>query len=116
MREDDDLKLKSPLEEKMDCALTECPPDTPSDDDDFEKQRKRLEMKETSLKFSMRRIVAGFLTSCATLIMGTYVFHLISPYSWHWLSPCQLKDIKDVAVTVFGGLALSIGTLFFSKK
>ncbi len=110
-----DLKLK---DDHIDAFLVEIEEDKRNKNPDKKayKSIEELELGEANLKFSMRRKVAAFLTLCAALIMITYVLHLILPYSLHWLSPCQLNDIKDVAVTVFGGLALSIGTLFFSKK
>ena len=114
MLEDKTLKLKSPLEEKT-VGLAEVPT-VPSDDEDFEKQLKELEYRETSLKFSMRRLVAGFLTCCAAVIMLVYLIHLLAPEKWHWLSQAQLDRIESVSVTVFGGLVMSIGTLFYSKK
>lgn len=114
MLEDNALKLKPPVDDQQGYAQGE--PPVPSDDEDFEKQIKKLEFKETNLKFSMRRIVAGFLTACAALILGVFTLHLVLPESWRWLSPADMDKIKDVALTVFGGLVMSIGTLFYSKK
>ena len=114
MLEDKTLKLKSPMEKKQDGQAEA--PTVPSDDEDFEKQLKELEYRETSLKFSMRRMVAGFLTFCAAVILGVFTLHLIMPESWRWLSADDLDKIKDVSITVFGGLVMSIGTLFYSKN
>ena len=75
-----------------------------------------LELGETNLRFSMRRKVAAFLTCCTGLILVVFVWHLITPASWRWLSPADLDKIQNIALTVFGGLVMSIGTLFYSKK
>lgn len=110
MPTDDDLELSKEIERQI------TPQDTPSDDDDFNNQLKKLEFGENILKYSMRRKVAAFLTGCAGSILLVFTLHLIIPKEWRWLSPEDLQSIKDVALTVFGGLAMSIGTLFFSKK
>lgn len=116
MLEDKGLRLKCPLEQRSPCSNTGSAKNLPSDDDDFEKQLKKLELGETNLKYSMRRRVAGFLTLCAAAIMLVYLIHLLVPERWHWLTSAQLDRIESVSVTVFGGLVMSIGTLFYSKK
>jgi len=75
-----------------------------------------LELNETSLRFSLRAKVACFLAGCCGAIMVVFVWHLIAPQTFCWLCPQRLEAIKDVALTAFGGLALSVGTIFISKK
>lgn len=110
MPNDDDLELSREIERQI------TPKDTPSDDEDFNNQLKKLEIGESILKYSMRRKVAAFLTGCAAAILFVFTLHLILPEELRWLSPEDLQTIKDVALTVFGGLAMSIGTMFYSKK
>lgn len=110
MPNDEDLELSQDIEREI------TPKDTPSDDEDFNNQLKKLEIGESILKYSMRRKVAAFLAGCAAIILLVFTLHLVLPEKLRWLSPEDLKAIKDVALTVFGGLAMSIGTMFYSKK
>lgn len=75
-----------------------------------------LELNETSLRYSLRAKVAWFLAVCCGAIMLAFVWHLVAPEWLCWLAPSRLETIKNVALTAFGGLALSIGTIFISKK
>lgn len=109
MRNDEELQLIAPEPPAAPCQ-------TPTDDEDFEKQCQRLEMRETRHKYSIRRCVSAFLLVCAGVVVSAYTLHLILPERLHWLTAAQLDKIKDVALTVFGGLAMSVGTLFYAKK
>lgn len=106
-----DLELKPDKPENSPVGI--CEPDNTNPD---QTGYAALEFAETKLKFSIRRRVAGFLTLCAAAIMLVYLIHLLVPESWHWLTSAQLDRIESVSVTVFGGLVMSIGTLFYSKK
>ncbi len=75
-----------------------------------------LELGETNLKYSLRKWVAGALTLCAALILAVFVLHLILPQKWHWLTAQEIESIKSLALTLFGALAMSIATLFYTKK
>lgn len=75
-----------------------------------------LELGETNLKYSLRRYVAGGLTFCAGIILLVFIWHLIMPSCLRWLPPEELTSLKNLALTMFGALAMSIATLFFTKK
>ena len=110
MLNDEDLEISKSIESEI------IPKNTPTDDEDFDNQIKKLELGENILKYSMRRKVAAFLTGCAAIILLVFTLHLIFPEKWRWLSTQELDSIKDIALTIFGGLAMSIGTMFYSKK
>lgn len=111
-----ELEFKEAEKDDLPVERVSTSSDVNPDNAAYKKVQEELEVGETKLKYSMRRKVAGFLTVCAGLIVSVYTLHLILPSSWRWLSPEQLDDIKDISLTVFGSLTMSIGALFFSKK
>lgn len=75
-----------------------------------------LELGETNLKYSLRRWVAGGLTACAAVILVVFVWHLVMPECMRWLPVTEIAALKSLALTLFGALAMSIATLFYTKK
>ena len=75
-----------------------------------------LELGETNLKYSLRKWVAGGLTICAAIILAVFVWHTVAPIEWRWLPPDEVASIKNLALTLFGALAMSIATLFYTKR
>ena len=75
-----------------------------------------LELGETNLKFKLRKIVAYVLIGCAAIILFVFLWHTIMPESWRWLPEKEVISIKNLALTLFGALAMSIATLFYTKK
>ena len=86
------------------------------DDTGYKQHIEKLDQQEATLKYLLRRWVAGFLTICTVVVLTVFVLHMVLPTQWRWLSPEEVAEIKSVALTVFGGLAMSIGTLFYSRK
>lgn len=111
-----DLEFKESEKDGLPVERSSVSSDANPDNAAYKKVQEELEVGETKLKYSMRRKVSGFLTLCAGLVVSVYTLHLILPSEWRWLSPEQLSNIKDISLTVFGSLAMSIGALFFSKK
>lgn len=75
-----------------------------------------LELGETNLKYSLHKLIAGSLIACAGIVLFVFIWHIITPKSWRWLCPNEVESIKNIALTLFGALAMSIATLFYTKK
>lgn len=75
-----------------------------------------LELGETNLKYSLRRWVAGALTACAAVILFVFLWHIVMPQCLRWLPADEITALKSLALTLFGALAMSIATLFYTKK
>lgn len=110
----DNLKLK----EENDRYLTEANLATHDANPDKKGYRtiEELELGETRLKYSLRRYVAGFLTLCAALVLIVFVWHILAPKEWRWLPDAEIASLKSLALTLFGALAMSIATLFYTKR
>ena len=48
--------------------------------------------------------------------MGVFLAHLVLPEQYRWLSSDDLDVIKDMSLTIFGGLAMSIGTMYLTRQ
>ncbi len=86
------------------------------DEEGYNNVIRKLQLGETKLKYSLRRRVASGLTFCAAVILFVFIWHLIMPACLRWLPPEELTSLKNLALTLFGALAMSIATLFYTKK
>lgn len=86
------------------------------DEEGYNDVIKKLHLNETKLKYSLRRCVAMGLTLCAAIILGVFIWHLLMPACLRWLPPHEITSLKNLALTLFGALAMSIATLFYTKK
>lgn len=62
------------------------------------------------------RIALGFLYGLAVgliIIGAAWLYHLVTPYCWHWLTADQLDDLQGLLT---GGLIVGILTDHFRKR
>lgn len=76
----------------------------------------RINTNEKKWQYQLRLGLSFFAVIMTVAIVGIFVFHMITPESWRWLSPEDLKNIRDLAVTIIVGLVLSVVTTNFFKK
>lgn len=48
-------------------------------------------------------------------IVFTYVYHLVAPTPWRWLTAAEVEAIKDLALSIATGVSLSLATKFTIK-
>lgn len=54
-------------------------------------------------------------TAIGAGIVFTYVWHLVVPESWRWLTAEEVDAIKDFALSIATGVSLSLATKFTIK-
>jgi len=76
----------------------------------------KITFKEEKVKSNARCIVVYALVLLCIVVLVSFCLNLILPIDWRWLSLEDMENIRGVALTVIGGLAMSLGTTLFIKK
>ena len=84
---------------------------------------------EDELAYSMmlrkrERTVLHYIKLCLLFLsvlftvafVGAYLWHLIAPERWRWLSSTDLESLRGMAITIITGLILSQMTAYFYRK
>lgn len=105
----DESKLKTP---NIDSA-----PSAPDDDiDEYQCARRRMSFREEFWFYCVR---TGFLLVSALLsfaVIVVYMWHLVGPPDYRWLSQDDLIKIKDLVIAIVVGLLMSSITTYFFKR
>jgi len=57
-----------------------------------------------------------FVAVMTVAIIAIFLFHLIAPGAWRWLTPDDINTIKGLAITLVVGLVMSGVTAYFFKR
>lgn len=64
--------------------------------------------------FECLALIALWVMSGSLLLIGLFwLFHLLTPTTWHWLSELQLRDLRTLLT---GGLVIGVLTDHFRKR
>ena len=79
-------------------------------------ERAKMDFHEDRWLYWIRVILLFFVLLMTLAVLFTFVFHIIMPQEWRWLSIDESKYIRDLAVTIIAGLIMSIVTAYYFKK
>lgn len=85
-------------------------------DSELDAKRKRRNYNEETWFYWVRVIALCLISLCGFAIVATYIWHLIISPSYHWVTPEQLANLKDLAITVITGAVISQTTTYFLRK
>ena len=77
------------------------------DIDEFSAKRKVLSYKEERWFYNVRIGFLIFTSAASLIVVGIYMWHLVAPCSWCWLSDAGLVRLKDLALTIIVGAVSS---------
>lgn len=80
-------------------------------DDDF-----NAEVSNISLRHWVSMGAIAILALLGFVLIVCYVLNLILPESHRWLSPDDLSTIKDVVISIIGGLLMSLAMKYTTSK
>ncbi len=98
--------------EQLKTKLSEIEPGVDPDLIAIEKETKKDEIRERT---RLKRYVLRIFVAIGVVVIFTYVWHMVMPVCLRWLDPTEVVSIKDLAVSIATGVAISFATKFTVK-
>lgn len=95
------------------------PKDNYNEDLDTEvKNEEKIQIiNEKKLIFYLKKVAIIICFGSLIAILITYIFHLIFPNNWRWLSENNISEIKTIAVAIVSGVFSNlVSSYFFNSK
>lgn len=90
--------------------------DNNADLDEYAPKRREMDFREAKWFYRVR---VGFLLTVSIACVGValcYLWHLVAPDDWRWLSEKNVGAIKDLALSIIVGLTMTLLTTYFFKR
>jgi hypothetical protein len=87
----------------------------PGYDPDLHEAQRVAQIKDIRVRSWIKIVALVVFTAIGAGIVFTYVWHLVVPESWRWLTAEEVDAIKDLALSIATGVSLSLATKYTIK-
>lgn len=70
---------------------------------------------EENKRHAIKIFALIFFAGIGVAMIFVYVYHLLMPDSWRWLTPEEVAAIKDLALSIMTGVSVSLAIKFTTK-
>ena len=85
-------------------------------DKELDGNRKRMAFSEERWLYRVKITFIFCFSVMGMLAVAIFLFHLVAPESWRWLTENELSKIKELTLSIIVGLIMSSSTVYFFRR